>query len=277
MDTAQILLAIGVAVLGLLIGSFLNVVIWRVPRAESIVSPPSACPSCGHPLRARDNIPVLSWLLLRGRCRDCGDPISKRYPLVELTTAVLFAVMSIGIPVEALPAYLWLTAAGVALSVIDIDHKRLPNAIVYPTAVVVGVWLVGTSLVTGEPELAVRTVLAGLALFAFYLLLALVYPAGLGLVYAKPRLVLGFGLGWLSCRQWLSGLFWRSDWVRWWELSLSPRGEVAARLRSRLARSCWAVRCSRSLWRSRSVPGIYPCCDVQDQCQRQISVGSASG
>lgn len=207
MDTAQILLAIGVAVLGLLIGSFLNVVIWRVPRAESIVSPPSACPSCGHPLRARDNVPVLSWLLLKGRCRDCGEPISKRYPLVELTTGALFAVMTLGVPVEALPAYLWLTAAGVALSAIDLDHKRLPNVIVYPTAVVVGAWLIGMSLVTGQPGLAVRTALAGVALFAFYLVLALVYPAGMGLGDVKLALVLGMALGWLSWSAVVIGTF----------------------------------------------------------------------
>lgn len=207
MDTAPVLLVGGVAVLGLLIGSFLNVVIWRVPRSESIVSPPSACPSCGQPLRPRDNIPVLSWLLLRGRCRDCGEPISKRYPLVELTTAVLFAVMTFGVPVEALPAYLWLTAAGVALSAIDLDHKRLPNVIVYPTAVVVGAWLVGMSLVTTQPGLAVRTALAGVALFAFYLVLALVYPAGMGLGDVKLALVLGMALGWLSWSAVVIGTF----------------------------------------------------------------------
>jgi leader peptidase (prepilin peptidase)/N-methyltransferase len=205
--SAQILLVIGVAVLGLLVGSFLNVVIWRVPRGESIVSPPSACPSCGHPLRARDNIPVVSWLLLRGRCRDCGAAISKRYPLVELTTALLFAVIAIGVPVEALPAYLWLTAAGVALSMIDVDHKRLPNAIVYPTAIVVGAWLIGVSLLSGQPGLALRTLLAGLALFAFYLVLKLVYPAGMGLGDVKLALVLGMALGWLSWSAVVIGTF----------------------------------------------------------------------
>src|SRR4051812_18121571 len=81
-----------VSLLGLLIGSFLNVVIWRVPRGESIVSPPSACPRCGKEISARDNIPVVSWLLLRGRCRGCQEPISVRYPLVELGTAVLFGL-----------------------------------------------------------------------------------------------------------------------------------------------------------------------------------------
>src|SRR5687768_4200286 len=83
------------ALLGLLVGSFLNVVIYRVPAGKSIVSPPSACPSCGEQIRPRDNIPVLSWLMLRGKCRTCGLPISPRYPLVEAGTAVLFAVVAL--------------------------------------------------------------------------------------------------------------------------------------------------------------------------------------
>ena len=88
-----LLLGILLLLLGLSVGSFLNVVIWRVPRHESIVHPPSACLSCGHEIRWFDNIPVLSWLVLRGRCRDCGEPISPRYPLVEILTAVLFLVV----------------------------------------------------------------------------------------------------------------------------------------------------------------------------------------
>src|SRR6478752_5920692 len=79
------------AIFGLIIGSFLNVVVWRLPRDESLSKPRSQCPACHAPIRARDNIPVLSWLLLRGRCRDCGAPISARYPLVELITGALAA------------------------------------------------------------------------------------------------------------------------------------------------------------------------------------------
>lgn len=192
------------AVFGLLVGSFLNVVIWRVPRGESIVSPPSACPRCGHRLRPYDNIPVVSWLVLRARCRDCGEPISARYPAVELLTAVLFAVMAAVVPLWVLPAFLWLAAAGVALSAIDIELHRLPNVIVYPSALVVGGWLVGAALlgatVGGESggALALRVALSGLALFAFYLVLALIYPAGMGLGDVKLAFVLGMALGWFS-------------------------------------------------------------------------------
>src|SRR3954469_12930944 len=94
-------------VLGLLIGSSLNVVIWRVPRGESIVRPPSHCPGCDRPIAPRDNIPVISWLLLRGRCRGCGVRISVRYPAVELATAALFVGFAVHFGAHAvLPAYL---------------------------------------------------------------------------------------------------------------------------------------------------------------------------
>src|SRR3954449_405390 len=97
------------AVLGLIVGSFLNVVVWRVPRGESVVRPPSHCPGCDTPIAPRDNIPVLSWLLLRGRCRSCGTRISVRYPFVELLTAGLFAGLAAYFgPVAQLPAFLYL-------------------------------------------------------------------------------------------------------------------------------------------------------------------------
>ena len=122
------------ALLGLLIGSFLNVVIWRVPRGESVASPPSHCPGCERPIRPRDNVPVLSWLLLRGRCRDCRTAISARYPAVELGTAVVFGVLAWHFGFDwALPAYLYLGAISVALAMIDIDVHRLPDAIVLPS------------------------------------------------------------------------------------------------------------------------------------------------
>ena len=120
------LLLVLTAVLGLALGSFLNVVVWRVPRGESVVRPPSACPGCGTAIKARDNVPVLSWLVLRGRCRSCGTPISRRYPLVEAGTAVLFVVMALRFGWDpVLPAYLYLAAVGLALALIDIDCKRL--------------------------------------------------------------------------------------------------------------------------------------------------------
>jgi leader peptidase (prepilin peptidase)/N-methyltransferase len=130
----QILLVASAAVVGLLVGSFLNVVVHRVPLGQSVARPPSACPGCGTAIRPRDNVPVFSWLLLRGRCRQCGEPISRRYPLVELGTALLFAVMALRFGLDpVLPAYLYLSAVGLALALIDLDCKRLPDVLTLPS------------------------------------------------------------------------------------------------------------------------------------------------
>ena len=199
MTTVEPLLIVGCLVLGLVIGSFLNVVIWRVPRGESIVSPPSACPNCHHEIRAYDNIPVVSWLVLRGRCRDCGHPITARYPLVELGTGVLFAVMAwrFGLSWE-LPAYLYLAAIAVALALIDIDVKRLPNVITLPSYAVAGVLLLLPAAIDGRWSDYLTAWLGAVALFAFYFLLAFIYPAGMGFGDVKLAGVLGLYLGWLG-------------------------------------------------------------------------------
>jgi leader peptidase (prepilin peptidase)/N-methyltransferase len=196
------------AVVGLAIGSFLNVVIWRVPRGESVVSPPSACPSCGHAIAPRDNVPVVSWLLLGGQCRHCHERISARYPLVEAGTAVLFVVAALrfGFSWE-LPAFLYLAAITVALTMIDIDVHRLPNAIVLPSYVVAGVLLVGAALLQGNPGTVVRLGLAALALYAFYVLLAFIYPAGMGFGDVKLAGVLGLYLGYLGWAEVVVGGF----------------------------------------------------------------------
>src|SRR5262249_45752653 len=110
------------ALLGLVVGSFLNVVIWRVPRGESICTPPSHCPGYGSEIAPYDNIPVVSWLVLRGRCRHCGTKISARYPLVELASAVLWTAMALRFGASwELPAYLVLVSALLALALIDFD------------------------------------------------------------------------------------------------------------------------------------------------------------
>jgi leader peptidase (prepilin peptidase)/N-methyltransferase len=196
------------AAFGLLIGSFLNVVIWRVPRGESLVSPPSHCPACDNAVRPRDNVPVLSWLVLRGRCRDCDAPISPRYPLVEAGTAVVFAVLAARIGFEPeLPAFLYLGAIGVALALIDLDVKRLPNAIVLPSYVVAAV-LLGAAAVFGHDWSSyLRAVLGMAALFGFYFVLAVVYPAGMGFGDVKLAGVLGLYLGWLGWGEVVSGGF----------------------------------------------------------------------
>lgn len=190
------------AVLGLLVGSFLNVVVWRVPRGESVVSPPSACPSCGHRVRSRDNVPVLSWLLLRGRCRDCRAPISRRYPLVELAGAVLFGLAAAFAGASwTLPALLYLAAVGLALTLIDLDVHRLPNAIVLPSYPVAAVLLLVADLAPDgrlDTGTAVRALVGAAALFGFYFLLAFIYPAGMAFGDVKLAGLLGLYLGWFG-------------------------------------------------------------------------------
>lgn len=187
------------ALIGLLIGSFLNVVIHRVPLGESVVHPRSRCPQCGTELAAYDNIPVVSWLVLRGRCRTCGTPISPRYPLVELGTAVLFGVTAWWLgPSLALPAYLYLAAISVALALIDLDVKRLPDAIVLPSYVVALVLLVVPAALDGAWQSLLRAVITGAALYAFYFLLAFIYPPGMGFGDVKLAGVLGIYLGWVA-------------------------------------------------------------------------------
>lgn len=203
MTALMLLLLTLLGVLGLAVGSFLNVVIWRVPRGLSVIRPRSACPACGHPVRARDNIPVVSWLILRGRCRDCAAPIDVRYPLVEVSTAVLFALAGAwallgGGPVAVLPALLYLVSIAVALTVIDIDTRRLPNAIVLPSYPVLAVLLTAASALTGQwPDLARAA--AGLAILGgFYLTIRVIYPRGMGFGDVKLAGLLGLVLGWFG-------------------------------------------------------------------------------
>ncbi|HYQ76882.1 prepilin peptidase [Cellulomonas sp.] len=200
MPTAPLVLV--AAVLGLAIGSFLNVVVWRVPRGASVARPPSACPRCGHSIRARDNVPVLSWLLLRGRCRDCAAPISARYPLVEAGTAALFAgVTALAGPTWALPVLLYLAALAVALTLIDLDAHRLPDAIVLPAYPVCAALLALASWNPGgEPDWGAlgRAAVGGAGLLALYLAAALAYPGGMGLGDVKLAGVLGLCLAWFG-------------------------------------------------------------------------------
>lgn len=198
-------------VLGLLIGSFLNVVVWRVPRGESVVHPPSACPRCGHRIRSRDNVPVLSWLLLRGRCRDCGAPIARRYPLVEAGTGLLFALTAAFTgPSWTLPALLYLAAVAVALTLIDLDVHRLPDAIVLPSYVVGAALLLLADLAPDgrlDTDAAVRALVGAAALAGFYFLLLAVYPRGMGFGDVKLAGVLGLYLGWFGWGTLVVGAF----------------------------------------------------------------------
>ena len=195
-------------VLGLMIGSFLNVVIWRLPRGESIVRPPSHCPHCDTEIKPYDNIPVLSWVLLRGRCRTCGAGISARYPLVELTCAALWVAMVLRFGESwALPAYLVLVSALLALSLIDFDTFLLPNKIVYPLGVAMVVLFGLAGLLDDAGGDYGRALLGGLAAFAFFLTVHLIAPRGMGFGDVKLSFSLGVALGWISWGTVFLGLF----------------------------------------------------------------------
>ncbi|MBA2349646.1 MAG: prepilin peptidase [Solirubrobacterales bacterium] len=180
------------ALLGLCVGSFLNVVVHRLPRGENLNHPGSHCPSCGHAVRPYDNIPVVSWLILRGRCRDCDNPISARYPLLEAVTAALWV---------AVVAAKWDDPAQIALGIvlvtlmvavvpIDLEHRLILNRMTYPAAVLALV--IGLALDTSfVPE----QLIAGAAAGGFFLLAALAYPKGMGIGDVKLATVMGLYLG----------------------------------------------------------------------------------
>jgi leader peptidase (prepilin peptidase)/N-methyltransferase len=193
-------------VLGLVVGSFLNVVIHRVPRDESLLRPPSRCPHCEAAIRPRHNIPVLSWLALRGLCAACRTPISPRYPLVEAGTALLFVAVTARLGVTAaLPAYLYLAAIGVALAMIDLDVQRLPDRIVLPSYAIGVVLLAPAVAVGGDWGAALRALIALAALWTFYYALALF--GGMGYGDVKLAGLLGLYLGWLGWGSVLVGTF----------------------------------------------------------------------
>jgi len=173
----------------LALGSFLNVVAARVPLRRSIVRPPSACMSCAEEIRWYDNVPLVSYAVLRGRCRHCGVRIPLLYPAVELLTALLIAgcVLAFGLTAEAAIAAFF-CAVLVAISAIDFEHRIIPNRIVLPAAVVV---LVANTLRDPSPQWLV----AALAASAFLLAAALVYPAGMGMGDVKLALLMGAALG----------------------------------------------------------------------------------
>jgi leader peptidase (prepilin peptidase)/N-methyltransferase len=209
---APLTLSIAFACLfGLAIGSFLNVVIYRVPAGESVVHPPSRCPSCARTIRNRHNIPVLSWLQLRGKCADCANPISARYPLIEAATAVLFVAVTVRLAGEhlgaAVPAYLYLAAAGLALAMIDVDHRRLPDAIVLPSYAVAAVLLTVSSALTHDWWALARAAISAGVLFSAYFAIVVAYPAGMGFGDVKLAGFLGALLGYLSWSTLIVGAF----------------------------------------------------------------------
>jgi leader peptidase (prepilin peptidase) / N-methyltransferase len=177
---------------GLLVGSFLTVVAHRVPRGESVVGGRSLCPACGSQIAAYDNVPVLSWLALRGRARCCGERISTRYPLTELATALLFAAVAVAFhddPAE-LALGLVFVAVLVAVTITDLERRIIPNKILLAGALV-GLAVVAATDPSSLRERVIAAVAAGGLLFAA----ALAYPSGMGLGDVKLAAVMGLFLG----------------------------------------------------------------------------------
>jgi leader peptidase (prepilin peptidase) / N-methyltransferase len=179
------------APLGLLIGSFLNVVAYRLPRGESLLWPASHCPGCEQPIKPYDNVPVLSWLLLRGKCRNCDTRISPRYPAIELLTAVAFGAIVLlnGVDTDLI----WelpFAAMLIAVAGIDLEHRIIPNKVMLPSAV----FAVAIAIALRPDDLA-ELGIAGVAAFMAFLLAALAYPAGMGMGDVKLAGVMGLFLG----------------------------------------------------------------------------------
>ncbi|WP_254359261.1 prepilin peptidase [Microbacterium hominis] len=203
-------------VLGLLIGSFLNVVAYRVPAGITLVRE-SRCPQCDAPVRPWQNVPVASWLALRGRCASCRASISPRYPIVEAVTGLAFAFVAwflltaggtatVALPTGAaawseglvLAAYLYFAAISIVLTLIDLDTHRLPNAIVLPSYAVSGILLALASALSGEWSALLRAGIGMAALYGFYLVLRLARPGGMGGGDVKLAGVIGLYLGYLG-------------------------------------------------------------------------------
>jgi leader peptidase (prepilin peptidase) / N-methyltransferase len=189
-------LRIAVAVpLGLAFGSFLTVVTHRVPKGESLVAPRSRCPVCRTRLRNADNIPIVSWLLLRGRCRSCGARISPMYPLTEIATAGLFAAAAltfdrVSVSVMIAP-FLGLM---VALAIIDLRHRIIPNRVVYPSLLAFAAYIVVVGLAGGGLDV-IRAGIGMLAYGGVLLLVAIVSPKGMGMGDVKLAALIGLVLG----------------------------------------------------------------------------------
>jgi leader peptidase (prepilin peptidase)/N-methyltransferase len=180
---------------GLIVGSFVTVLVHRVPAGESVVAPRSRCPNCGTPITARDNVPILSWLLLRGRCRACGVRIPARYPLIELASAVLFAAAAVRYgDVWLLIGVSVFLGLLLALSLIDLEHKILPNRIVYPSLVAFPVFLVAARL-AGAPVDLVHAGIGFLAYGGVMLVVAIVSPKGMGMGDVKLSALIGLVVG----------------------------------------------------------------------------------
>lgn len=196
-----------------MVGSFLNVVVYRVPLQRSIVSPPSACRECGTRIKGYENIPVLSWLFLRGKCRTCKSAIPMRYLIVELGTGVFFGVVAwkflppSGSAPFLLMAFLYLAAVSVALALIDLETQTLPDVIVLPSYFIGALLLGAAAIAGGDYGAMLRAAISAAALWLLYLALAFTYPGGMGFGDVKLAGLLGLFLGYLGWDVLVTGAF----------------------------------------------------------------------
>ena len=183
--------AVVAAIFGAIVGSFLNVVAYRLPRKESLLHPPSRCPHCETPIKPYDNVPVLGWLWLRGKCRACGAKISPRYPIIEALTGVLCAlcVLVYGADSDVWAPLLFVLLL-VPITLIDLEHHIIPNVLV-----IIGAVGAVALLIAFDPDSLVENLVAAAAAFAFFFLAAVVYPAGMGMGDVKLAGVMGLFLG----------------------------------------------------------------------------------
>lgn len=203
-----VVLIAAAAVYGVAIGSFLNVVIYRVPAGLSVVRPPSACPGCHTAIKPRDNIPLVSWLVLRGRCRNCQMRISPRYPGVELLTGALWVAVALRFGWSwTLPAELIFVTGLIALAFIDFDHMKLPKVIVWPIGVAVAAALLLAAGVDGTWHRLGVAAACGAVEFAILFAINLASPRALGFGDVRLGLVIGLALGWLGWRYVFWGFF----------------------------------------------------------------------
>ncbi|WP_307858523.1 prepilin peptidase [Microbacterium flavescens] len=211
MTPLELFLVVLVGVFGLVIGSFLNVVVYRVPAGIPL-SRESRCPQCDSAIKPWHNVPVAGWLALRGRCAACGESIPARYPLVEAFTGIAFAVIAwaflattaaasvreswaLGLVIVA---FLYFVAISIALTLIDLETHRLPDVIVLPSYVVGLVLFAGAAWLSGEWDALLRGGVGMIALYVFYFVLRLVRPGGMGGGDVKLAGVVGLYLGWVG-------------------------------------------------------------------------------
>jgi len=237
--------------LGLAFGSFTNVLIFRNNRSLPSLSQASSCLACGKRILRRDNVPVLSWMLLKGKCRFCGAHFSRLYPIIELSTGILFLACAILLgPLDVtnsasfgkwvvLVALWWLVAAGVALTAIDVKHFTLPNAIIYPTFAAGALLFLLNSLLVADFEPLARSLVGATVSLVLYGLIVVIAPQGMGLGDMKLAGLLGFYLAWFGWGALFIGLL--LPFLLASIFALAKIARKTARFDSRIAFGPWMI------------------------------------